>query len=170
MIRTLPPGTETIVPGSVHLGLRPVQTARFIAWLRDRLSEGIVARWHGRVTPALLDPALHHLPPPRGADPETRDWRSRFRLGLCYYRQGPGFIQIKDVRDPAGSAAFVLDDPLLVRTFTRCLVPRSAADADAGETEAIDALVAERLLLRLDDLVVTLPSRMRRWPVPALDV
>jgi hypothetical protein len=28
-------------------------------------------------------------------------------------------------------------------------------------------LLDEKLLLRLDDWIVTLPNRMRRWPIPS---
>jgi hypothetical protein len=167
MITTLPPGAEIVVPGKFRMGDSPRQTADFIAWLRDRMSEGLVARWHGEVIPSLTGPALHHLPPPQDDDDAIGVWRSRFRLGLCYYRRGPGFIQIKDVRDPSASAAFVLDDPLLIRVFTRCLVPTRMPEVAPDERGAIEALLAEGLMLQLEDLVVILPYRMARWPIPA---
>ncbi|TDD87139.1 DUF5825 family protein [Actinomadura rubrisoli] len=169
MTSTAPPGAETVMSDWVRLGAEPAQTLSFLAWLRDRLSQGTIVRWRGTVAPSLAGHALYHLPPP-GDGEETADWRSRFRLGLCYYRRGPGFIQIKDVRDPGDSATFLLDEPVLVQTFTRCLAPRSLAGAEPAEREAIEALVDARLLLRLDDLVMTLPSHMTRWPVPALAI
>ena len=68
---------------------------------------------------------------------------------------------------PERQCRFVLDDPLLVWTFTRCLLPTHLPDVAVNERAAIDALLAENLMLRLDDCVVTLPYRMTRWPIPA---
>lgn len=168
MITTLPPGAEVDIPDPFPLGRTAVESAKFIAGLRDLMSAGAVARWRGAVTPALTESAaLHHLPPPHGAEEVLGPWRSRFRLGLCYYRRGPDFIHIKDIRDPSAGAAYVLDDPLLVRAFTRCLSPTRLPDVAVDERAAIDLLLAEHLLLRLDDCVVTLPYHMRRWPIPA---
>ena len=36
-------------------------------------------------------------------------WRRRYRPGLCYYRLGPDFVFVKDVRTSGDSARFRLD-------------------------------------------------------------
>jgi hypothetical protein len=170
MIKT-PPGGEVIVPETVRLGLSARQTVMFVTALRDQMSDGFVTRWRGEVIPALgASRLLHHLPPPDGTDDGLQEWRSRFRLGLCYYRLGPDFVQIKDVRDPSHGSSFVIDDPLLVRTFLRHLVPTHLEQTGADERKAIAAMLAEGLMLRLGNIVVTLPYRMSRWPIPATAV
>ncbi|WP_220447522.1 DUF5825 family protein [Nonomuraea diastatica] len=86
------------------------------------------------------------------------------------YRRGPGFLQVKDMRDPAAAARMIIDDGALGSAFTHCLRPRRLPDLGAAERDAVDVLIDERLVLRCGDLVVTLPNRMRRWPVPAMSV
>jgi hypothetical protein len=156
------------VAGEVmRLGGRPEPTLRFIGLLRDRLSGGVVTQWRGELVDTIDVTALHHLPPPTGADPRIDEWRAAFRVGLCYFRKGPAFIQIKDVRNADASANFILDDPALVDAFTHYLQPRSLARLEPAEREATDTLLAEGLLLRMGDHATTLPYRMSRWPVPA---
>ncbi|MBC6462654.1 DUF5825 family protein [Actinomadura sp. HBU206391] len=168
MIAAIPPGATVEAPHPIILGENPVDTVRFVSWLRDRFSDGVIVRWQGSVVSTFAPPDLYHLPPPEGTGGWYQEWRDTFALGLFYFRRGPGFIQIKDVRDPAASASFVLDEGPLTRTFTRCLVPCSLAELQGDEREAAEALLEENLLLRAGDLVVTLPNRMKRWPVPAM--
>lgn len=154
-------------------GIRPVDwddpeaAAGAVAWLRDSLSEGELPRWRAVGLPAAQVPLLVHLPPPESGGDEHARWRSAFRRGLCYFRRGPGFVQVKDVRDPTSSAGFVLDVPEVIEVFLRCLRPTPATGVDA---DAAEVLLHERLLLRVGDQLVTLPYRMRRWPVPAMAV
>ncbi|MEV4158872.1 DUF5825 family protein [Nonomuraea dietziae] len=152
----------------ITLGERPEDTLTFVRRLRDHLAEGVVPQWSGDLLPSLNWLMVCHLPPPSGEGGNADTWRRRFRIGLCYYRQGPGFIQIKDLReDPV---TLLLDDPVVVGVFARCLEPTPLRLLSAGEAEAAGALMNERLLLRLGDSVVTLPHRMKRWPIPAYAV
>lgn len=160
-------------PGYHTLGADPAATVRFVAQLRDCLTDGRDAVWHGEVT-APVDPALlRHLPPPAPSDADghrsaaVRDWRAAYRPGRCYYRHGPGFVQIKDVREPGRFEIVNLTDPHAAETFLRCLRPVSVTELDGPARDAVRELVAERLVLAVGDHVVTLPHRMRRWPVPA---
>lgn len=151
--------------------LQPDTTLEFIAWLRDQQTEGVDVAWSADLDPRFDVTLLFHLPPPvasAGEEPDVvRRWRAAHRPGMCYYRLGPGFIQMKDVRQAATAARFVLDTPLLTRTFTRCLRPCNLDALDPPERKAAEVMVAERMLLRLGERVTTLPSRMRRWPVPS---
>ncbi|MFI0450223.1 DUF5825 family protein [Actinomadura sp. 6N118] len=151
----------------IRLGEQPDQTLQFIHRLREGVGVGAVHTWRGEIVPPIRADLLCHLPPPAGNGNGAEEWRSRFRVGLCYYRQGPGFVQIKDVRDHDTAATFVIDTPALLTGFLRCLEPTPLADLTLDQQEAAEALVNERLLLRLGDHVLTLPYRMKRWPVPA---
>jgi hypothetical protein len=146
--------------------------ARFIAWIRNCMAEGTAGRWSGTLPQELCPAQLHHLPPPTvhqgaGVDPRYTAWHAAYRPGLCYYRHGPGFLEVKDIRDPQAGARFTLDDPTLTGTFLRCLDPVRLS-ALTGETrQAAELLARERLLLRVGGYLTTAPYRMRRWPIPA---
>ncbi|WP_327108168.1 DUF5825 family protein [Nonomuraea glycinis] len=150
------------------LGERPEDTLSFVRRLRDHLAEGVVPAWSHELPASLNWEMVCHLPPPSGTGDDADRWRRRFRIGLCYYRQGPGFIQVKDLREEP--VTLLLDDPSVVDVFVRCLEPTSLRLLSADEAAAAEALLNERLLLRLGDFVVTLPYRMKRWPIPAYAV
>jgi hypothetical protein len=150
----------------------PERTLAFVAWLRDLHADTVEVAWRAVIDPRLDTTLLHHLPPPM--PPENVDWtdavhrwQAAFRPAMCYYRLGPGFVQIKDVRQAETAARFLLDEPPLVAAFTRCLRPARITDLSPAEYGVAQTLVRERLLLRVGDWATTLPSRMRRWPVPS---
>jgi hypothetical protein len=159
----------TTLPETVMLGpSTSEQTAGFVAWLRDEQAGAVQVTWHAAIEAGLDTTLLHHLTPPAGPeDDAVRLWRAEHRPALCYYRFGPGFIQIKDTRRPEDAARFLLDEPAPVAVFTRCLQPTRFTDLAPDERAAAEILTAERLLLRLGEWVTVLPSRMRRWPVPS---
>ncbi|MFC4587619.1 DUF5825 family protein [Sphaerisporangium corydalis] len=151
-------------------------TSRFVAWLRDRLSEGLAVAWRASLDPRLDASPLYHLPPPLPEGPGEQDpalvrWRASYRPGVCFYRVGPGFIQVKDLRGPGGPSRYTLTQDPYLSLFTRCLTPTLLTDLTEDARRIADALLAERLLIAVgapgDRWVTTLPSRMRRWPVPS---
>jgi len=134
------------------------------------MGEGVVEQWAGSVPDYLDADDLCHLPPPFHdgfAGERVVLWEAAFRPGLCYYRAGPGFLEVRDVRRPADAARLTIDDHLLISVFTACLSPTAVVDLDASSLAAAETLLAERLLLRFDGVLLTAPYRMRRWPVPA---
>jgi hypothetical protein len=167
------PGTARLDDVVVLDANDPELVVTFVAWLRDQVSETTDVVWRGVVNPGIETTLLHHLPPPAPGDEVPgsaqllSEWRTEHRPALCYYRLGPGFVQVKDVRTAQRAARFVLDDEVLVDTFTGCLRPRRIGDLTGPQGDAARALIEERLLLRIGDWVTTLPSRMRRWPVPS---
>jgi Family of unknown function (DUF5825) len=157
-----------------HLDGSSGALAILVAWLRDQMAAGVIERWTGVVADNVDTTLLHHLPPPEAAAAQTADtdprltaWTAAFRPALCYYRVGPGFIHVKDIRDPAASARLTLDYPAHRQLFLRCLRPTLVDDLTDAEHAAVAALTQERLLLIADGLAVTVPYRMRRWPIPA---
>lgn len=145
------------------------QTVEFVAWLRDEQSDSVPVKWRAEIRGGLDTTLLHHLTPPEdaGADDAVRRWREAHRPAMCYYRLGPGFIQVKDTRRTEDAARFLLDDPVTVAAFLGCLRPKRLIELALSERAVAESLAAERLLLRLGEWVTVLPSRMRLWPVPS---
>jgi len=168
-----------VVDEPTDIGNDPDGTAALLRLLRECDADGVRVVWTARRACGFDTSALHHLPPPyrpfetrsgtpaaEPPDPALLAWRAAYRRGNCHFRHGPGFVLVKDARDPANVARFTLDHPDLVAAFTHCLEPTRRADLDARAREAMDLLIGERLAIDLDGVVLTLPVRMRRWPIP----
>lgn len=165
-------GTRTLsLAGTQVIGEDDAEASlELLRFLRDAASWGLRVRWSLRLGATVEAPSLAHLEPPMDADgvpPGTfARWRGGHRYGLCYYRQGPDFILVKDVRDSERPAYFVLDDVPLVEAFTTLLTPGRVEAMRPELRDAVDELRAERLILQLDEWAVVLPSRVRIWPIP----
>ncbi|MFR9797130.1 DUF5825 family protein [Streptomyces sp. MS06] len=115
---------------------------------------------------------LSHLQPPSSvtgpADPDTalRAWRTRHYLCKLVWRQGPGFLQIRD-RRWGDLRRFTADDPRYPAALAR--LDRGAPRADVPD-DIVDELAAEHLVLAADDLVWWLPYRVTRWLQEAMAV
>lgn len=144
--------------------------------LRRLMADGTAGSWAAPLPGGLDTRPLHHLPPPpvpAGAEPQPDDprlglWQAAFQPALYYYRLGPGFVQVKDVRDPGSAAWITIAQEPLIDAFLRCSqqpVPVTVQDRDARE--ALDILLREGLLLQFGELVTTAPYHMRHWPIPA---
>jgi hypothetical protein len=157
------------VGGLVQLGAEPMATARVVAFLRGARARGMTVGWRGRLTGAFDVTALHHLPPPEsleGGGAECADWAASHRRAFCQFRRGPGFILVKDGRDPRFVARYELDRPDLVAAFTACLRPTPLDLLEPAEREAALTMHKERLLLVNGGIAVTLPNRVREWTAP----
>jgi len=152
----------------VHLSARDAQgTSGFVAWLRDTAADWTPIDWGGDVD-GVDTSLLWHLPPPsQGAGAAAARWREVFLPALCYYRNGPGFIQVKDIRDPKRAARVTLEHPAHLEAFRTCLTPARISNLAPAVRIGVDQLAAERLMLVLGGYATTLPVRLRRWPVPA---
>ncbi|MFD5436549.1 DUF5825 family protein [Kitasatospora sp. NPDC127067] len=181
-------GRLVVLAAPVPLGAGGRPAAEAVRLLRECQSHVLPVRWSlAPDDPALRDPSaadfalhhLHHLPPPAPQDPGTADpsgaaeaepalaeWRSTYAYGRFYYRQGPGFLQVRDRRDPDASARFALDHPDLVATFRACLTPTALDDLSSTGREAVSVLASEGLVLVTRGWAVTLPPRIRHWTVP----
>lgn len=161
------------VEGEVLLGAEDAAgSLAFLRFLRDSLSHGLRVRWDGRLGMGLPVRAISHLPPPAGGatlalNPAVAAWRRRFTYGRCYWRSGPGFAQVSDSRAGRAGASWTLADPLTVDLFTRLMRP--LAVADCGEGPAVERALADlcgrEIVLRLGDRLLSLPYRLRHWPV-----
>ncbi|MBC3839440.1 hypothetical protein GXW82_02145 [Streptacidiphilus sp. 4-A2] len=155
----------------VPFGRSAAEDLLWLRLLREATSYAVRLRWTLDGLPHFPLDALIHLVPPTGgtaSDSEqlARSWSAGYRYGLYYYRQGPGFVSVKDVRPGQEMRRLVISegsDHFLAMTGATRL-DQLDAEAQAAVADAVDAglaLVAEEHLL-------VLPYRMRNWPVPTL--
>lgn len=143
----------------------------FIRFLRDSTSAGLWVAWSGTVAEDLDVGLLCHLPPPvlrpglRRDAPERRWWASH-QSGLCYYRVGPGFVQVTDRRPGRMPRNMTVGSPSQLAAFSRFLVPGPVTLVDDLADAACGELARAGLLLRIGDSAVTLPHRLSCRPVP----
>jgi len=139
---------------------------RFLHLLREAMSVILRIDWAAGSTVPFDLSLVRHLHPPRSGpqDELVREWQRQHRFGLCYYRVGPGFVLLKDIR--GDGARYRLDDGRAVASWPRLESVQRLADASSDTLELCELLDGERLLLRRDGWATLLPYRMRQWPVP----
>lgn len=116
---------------------------------------------------------LHHLPPPaqQADEPiELTAWREAHAYGMLYHRRGPGFVTVMDRRERPASARFTLDHPDLLAAFDALSDAAPIEELAPAHQEAAHHLADEGLALIVAGWAVTLPPRMRRWPVPCMAI
>lgn len=155
---------------------RGLAALSFVRFLREATSAGVWVSWSGPVDPDLDTDLLCHLPPPSSDSVDSglsesaagTAWQAGHEAGLCYYRLGPGFVQVTDRRPGAPSRQVVLNAQPRLDLFDRHLVPGPVSAADTGDarSEAYRELIRGRLLLRIGHYAVTLPHRLLCRPVP----
>lgn len=169
------------VTGEVTLGIdRGLAALSFVRFLREATSVGVWVTWSGSVDQDLVteslgqhapavrcagaspQSALYHLPPPSS----DSAWRAGHEAGLCYYRVGPGFVQVTDRRPGAPPRQVVLSAQPHLDLFTGYLVPGPVPAAGDARSAAFSDLVRDRLVLATGDQAVTLPHRLLCRPVP----
>ncbi|KOX02882.1 DUF5825 family protein [Streptomyces sp. NRRL B-3648] len=158
---------EVAVPLDLSGAGRP--TAEAVRFLRECQGLGLAVSWRATGTPPYDPGMLGHLPPPAEL-PDAADvlasWRAGHAHGVLYHRRGPDFVAVLDRRERGTAVRLTLDHPALHATFLRLLEPTPVAALDAAGREALGLLTAERLVLSSGGWAVTLPPRIRRWPVP----
>ena len=163
-----------------HMALtvaRLPSTLEFIRFLRDATGHGVRVLWGGWCDPELPLDQLVHLYPPEytlkgPADGLVERWRQSYRYGLLYWRQGPGFIKIKDARPfPGNPVKVTFGDPRLLSAFGRLEEPVDlAAYHEDWWPSAIDTFHQTHLCFASDGMGIRLPYRMRVWPIPAFSI
>jgi hypothetical protein len=143
----------------------PLATLRFLRRLRDATGDGAEVEWQAEL-PVADSRLLHHLPPPAGgpSGPVLAAWRAAYRPALCYYRRGPGFLLVSDGRG----------GPIVTRALTGGSATAFARHLDVGPAPdsdpTFDWLVRLGLILTVAGLGLTLPYRIRRWPIPCTSI
>jgi len=142
-----------------------------IRLIRDCVAVGITVDWSVS-SPGAVDPVeLMHLCPPAsfpGFEPLLDSWRD-FCFGVLYWRRGPDFAVVRDIRPGFEPAWYELEDAASMELFGRLCVPQPRADCERFGS-AFDELRAARLVLTIGDACLALPYRIHKWPVPFLSV
>jgi hypothetical protein len=141
-----------------------------LRFLREATSHTLRLDWTLAGRPLVEPRNLTHLVPPTlGVDPDAvacvEAWRAAYRYGAFYYRRGPGFVTVKDVRPDGETAHLTIEDDS-AEQFLILAEATSVAELDAAGIDALGDAVEFGLAVRGVETLLLLPFRMRRWPVP----
>jgi len=177
---------EPLVAEFYHLGVRHVRlaepvdlcpdagvvAARTLVLLRELTAHAISAEWVARCHDGCAGRGLfNHLYPPvrvdgAGDDAAVRGWRESFFLGMCVFRRGPGFTEVRD-RRLGTLEMYTIDEP-----EHRAAIKKLVDGVPAGRLPAAvrQELAEARLIAEQAGHLWWLPTRAYRWPSPALSV
>jgi len=142
-----------------------------IRLIRDCVAVGIAVDWRVACAGAVDPAELMHLWPPAelpGFEPLLASWRD-FAFGVLYWRSGPGFAMIRDIRPAFDPAWYELEDGASLEVFGRLREPQPTSVCEQFGT-AFSDLRDARLVLTIGDACLGLPYRIHKWPVPFLSV
>lgn len=167
----------------VHAGIRVIELegavtfagtpegaiVRFVRFLRDATSRLVVVRWspEGLFLPDEF--GISHLCPPNQSAREPQaltQWRRNHRYGAFFWRQGPGFVLVKDTRPGRPVASYLIEGELDMQAFHALQTARRRSSLPMPLREPVDALIEMGLAVHHADWVTLLPTRIRLWPVP----
>ena len=134
-----------------------------VRFLRDTVPLGMHVSW----TPAdagSVPPVLVHLWPPADGRPAGAPPPKLF--GIYYWRKGPNFISIQDIRPGIVPCFYLLDEPELFDAFLRLQQPAVRDELPVELHDAFDQLEQENMLFSTGRYAVALPCRVVRWPTP----
>ncbi|MEU0302701.1 DUF5825 family protein [Streptomyces sp. NPDC006175] len=152
-------GTEHVIP--------------MLSFIRDLTSYGVEVDWRAQLT-TPDGPEWwvysHLFPPsavegPRGSE-ALAIWRARYHIGRCFYRRGPGFLQIRDRRH-AGLRRLTVSDEAYVSAVEALA---AGAGSDSVPATAMQVFEKHHLVVRIGDGVWWAPYRLRRWASPSWEV
>lgn len=159
-----------VVDGPVVAGEHVDDDLRLLRFLREATSHTLRLDWTLAGKPLVPPRDLTHLvPPTRGVGPDAEEcvaaWRAAYRYGTYYYRCGPGFVTVKDVR-PDGETAHLTIEGESADAFRALAEATTLAGLDPATIDALDDAVEFGLVVRGEETLLLLPFRMRNWPVP----
>lgn len=162
--------------GSVVAAEQPLAFGRSVAddlqllyMLREATSHVVRLRWTLAGIPLFpLRTHVHLVPPSSGVGAEAadyaREWLAGYRYGSYYYRQGPGFVTVKDVRPGGDPVRMTIGDG--ADHFLTMASARDEHDLAEGTAAFLDTAQEAGLLVRGSGRFLVLPYRLRHWPVP----
>lgn len=155
---------------AVDLSAPTTRDLRALDFVKMGTARGLQIQWAVATEMSCQDrQALSHLQAPISVAgsgvPWLDEWRNGFFLGRCIWRQGPGFIQIRDRRSQR-LVTFNLTDPEYLAAFYAL---------DRGEPYDLPAhvttdLLNEGLVLQYADMLWLAPYQIVRWPFPSMTI
>jgi hypothetical protein len=160
-------GVELVEPIDLDGEVDPAATVRDLTLLRELTGRAIRVRWTAGTVPPGGDwwRRYSHLQPPESVPanpPALARWRAHHFLGRCFYRHGPGFLQIRDRRDDQ-LCLYTVDQP----EHLASIAALTGGASFPTEPAAVGELVAAGLVHRFGGQLWWAPYRLHRWPVPA---
>jgi hypothetical protein len=146
---------------------------RWLELIRDFTACGLRVRWSALHIAEELLPKLHHLAPPQiieSARESVGLWRQNHFFGMFYWRRGSGFATLLDKRDPISGNQFILDDQQSYAVFSEARKTSPRKTLEQIDTEALERLESENIILSLSGWSLALPYRLTHWPVPFTSV
>ncbi|WP_329402215.1 DUF5825 family protein [Streptomyces melanogenes] len=156
-------------PGAAH------RAVRALSLVRDLTARAVLVEWRLRLDPAAdadTWQVLSHLQPPQrlegpaDAAEALRRWRDGHYLCKCLWRQGPGFVQIRD-RRWGDLRRFTADEPEYHEVIEALV---HGAPADSVPPAVLADFLSEKLVLEVGDLAWWLPYRVNRWIQEAMAI
>ncbi|WHM35923.1 DUF5825 family protein [Streptomyces sp. BPTC-684] len=156
-------------PGAAH------RAVRALSLVRDLTARAVLVEWRLRLDPAADADAwqvLSHIQPPQrlegpaDAAEALRRWRDGHYLCKCLWRQGPGFVQIRD-RRWGDLRRFTADEPEYHEVIEALV---HGAPADSVPPAVLADFLSEKLVLEVGDLAWWLPYRVNRWIQEAMAI
>lgn len=134
--------------------------------LRELTARGLAVDWTARCPDGCgADQLLRHLWPPSTLDGfAAGEWARTFFPCKCVYRQGPGFVEVRDRRF-GGLELFTIDEP---EHLTAIAALAGGTPPGAVPAAVRTDLAGARLLGEHQGLLWWLPARVYRWPFPPL--
>ncbi|SCL23849.1 hypothetical protein GA0074692_1659 [Micromonospora pallida] len=175
----LPPITPELTYRTVdadtvlHFGRSPAEDLELLRYLRDVTSHAVRLRWRLAGLPCFpLHTHVHLVAPSGGVDADSAAhataWTAGYRYGSFFYRRGPGFVSIKDVRPESEDARLTIDEG--ADHFLAMAEARTLAELAPDAQDLVDTVAEAGLLLRAGQRLLVLPYRLRHWPVPYLAI
>ena len=145
------------------------QSVQSLILIRELTGLGAAVSWTAECDDGCVaSRKLAHLFPPmavRGADPGAlTEWRERYLPCMCVWRQGPGFVEVRD-RRLGTLEIFTIDDP---DSLTALAAAQDGVATDSIPEPVRADLREAGLLAEHGDRAWWLPIRIRRWPNPSM--
>jgi len=154
--------------GQVAFGDDPMRDVVVLRLLSEAAAQLVDLDWTLAAEPPWPLRTVVHLPPPAATNDFAHRWRAEYRVGLCVYRVGPGFVRIRDLR-PHGPHLRVLIDGEWATGFA-ALAGDPWHWPDERASTLVDDLTENGLALPLPTGPHLLPTRVLRWPIPQSDI